>query len=142
MGSPNYSASETLMSVAVLVFCIWYSFIHPISPAPGTSVDYTTSVIEKPLSLPRSGVIEKPTLGMYQSQLRELRLRLDLTRLHDLNTAMADTLEYLSTEMNQLGFILNPQLASQSISERHAAMLYKRLEHIKDRLEMVEMSLE
>lgn len=100
------------------------------NPSPGLYVTGTT------------GATEKPSLGIYQHQLRDLRLQRDIIYLSVLRSGKADAMASISADLYQLESIANPQLASQPISERHAAVLAKQLQDIKDRLDAVEKDLE
>jgi hypothetical protein len=125
------------LTAAIVLFVLLIVFFTHRPPPPRLPVSHedgiTTPVQWNDMSESR--------LGHYQRQARDLCLQRDVINLSALRLGKADVMEPISADIEQLGFILNPQLASQPISERHAAILAKQIESIKDRLDAVEKEL-
>lgn len=126
----------TDLTAATVLFVLLVVFFtgRPPPPRPPVSPDGVSAPVQWN-EMPES------RLGHYQRQLRDLCLQRDMINLSALRSGKADVTEPISAEIKQLGSILSPQLASQPISERHAAILAKQIESIKNRLDAVEKEL-
>lgn len=124
------------LTAAIVLFVILIVFFtdRPPPPRPPVSPDGVSTPVQWN-EMPES------RLGHYQRQARDLCLQRDVINLSALRLGKADVMEPISADIEQLGFILNPQLASQPISERHASILAKQIESIKNRLDAVEKEL-
>ena len=125
--------SSAFAAIVLLVVLIVFS-TRPPPPRPPVSPDGVSAPVQWN-EMPES------RLGHYQRQLRDLCLQRDMINLSALRSGKADVTEPISAEIKQLGSILSPQLASQPISERHASILAKQIESIKNRLDAVEKEL-
>ncbi len=109
-----------------------------------TGATGAVSWIEKP-DLLQTGVIAKPTLGLYQHQFRDLRLQLEMIKLYILRTGKtvhAETMVSAEIDMDQLATLMDHLPGVHPIPERYAFAVAKELDSIKNRLDAMERSLE
>lgn len=131
------------LAVGLLV----YSIVNPASSTCKEPISYEGHV--SPSSIGVSAPVQwneksESRLGHYQGQLRELRLQLEVIKLLVFRTGKtvpAETMLSISTDMEQLGTLLDHLPWSQPMPERHAAVLAKQLEDVKNRLDAVEKEL-
>lgn len=142
---------------ALAVFLLLYSIVNPASPArkePNSYGGHTkpeppalpqTGATGKSLDIPQTGAIEKPSIGPYQHRFRDLRLQLEVIKLLILRTGKtvpAETMRSISTDMEQLGTLLDHLPGNHPISDRHAAVLARQLDNVKSHLDALEQKLE
>lgn len=137
--------SSAFAAIVLLVVLIVFSTHRPPPPKPPMSHKGHVSPSSIGVSAPvQWNEKSESHLGHYQSQLRELRLQLEVIKLLVFRTGKtvpAETMRSISTDMEQLGTLLDHLPWSQPMPERHAAVLAKQLEDVKNRLDAVEKEL-
>lgn len=135
-------------NIAAAIF-LGVLIVYSIPSAPGTPkepiISYEGPVQPDPPTLHQIGATEKPSIGPYQHRFRDLRLQLEVIKFLILRTGKtvpAETMQSISTDMEQLGTLLDPLPWSHPLSDRHAAILAEQLDSIKNRLDAWERHLE
>lgn len=134
---------EAAFCLAVVL--LLYAILKPASPYPIAPNSYGGHTKPDPPALPQTGAIEKPSIGPYQHRFRDLRLQLEVIKFLILRTGKtvpAETMRSISTDMEQLGTLLDHLPQSHPLSDRHAAILAEQLDSIKNRLDAWERHLE
>lgn len=129
----------------LVVGLLLYLIVKPVSPVCKEPISYEGPVQPDPPVLPQTGAITKPSIGPYRHRFRDLRLQLEVIKLLILRTGKtvpAETMRSISTDMEQLGTLLDHLPGNHPISDRHAAVLARQLDNVKSHLDALEQKLE